>query len=193
MRFLISILPVLLAGVLVTGCSPAAPTSSRASAGAGSSTAVVTGDPSCTLALHAILREAGSLRVFGELQLRVTPRAGGGDAVASYQGHIGPVEDLDFTSLSVSVVPRLPGQGPAWTDVDKTDPGTTLTSILQFGNVAPMSPLLATALVDDPASFKAVVNAVGTTGGREAEGTMAPSTDVPESLRERQRLCFSAS
>jgi len=192
MRFLISVLPVLLAGVLVTGCSPAAPTSSRALAGAGSSSAVGTADSSCALALHAILRETGALRVVGEVQLRVEPGPGGGDAVVSYEGHIGPVEDLGFTSLSVSVVPRVPGQGPAWTDVDKADPGTTWTSILRFGNVALMSPLLATALVDDPASFKAVVNAVGATGGREAEGVVAPSTDVPESLRERQRLCFSA-
>lgn len=51
---------------------------------------------------------------------------------------------------------------------------------------------MALALVDDPSRFKAVVNVVAASGGREAEGLVGPRRSGPESLRERQRLCFGA-
>jgi hypothetical protein len=185
-----SSLPILL-GLLVAGCNPTAPTQPDASVGAGSFATVEAADARCTLTVHAILREAGSTATVGQVQFRVDPpEAESDDATVQYRGVYGPAGGLTFEVLSVGILSRLPGQGPTWTDIDKSDPGTTLGSVLEFGRVAPMSHAMAFALVDDPSSFKAVVNVVGASGGREAEGVVEPSRDAPESLRELQRLCF---
>jgi hypothetical protein len=53
-----------------------------------------------------------------------------------------------------------------------------------------MSQAMALALVEDPSSFKAVIDVGGATGGQEAEGVVEPDRTAPESLRDRQRLCF---
>lgn len=191
MRFPLSPFPLLLS-VFIAGCSPDGPT--QPVAGAGPSSSVVAADSHCTLAIHAVLREAGSTAAVGQVQFRVDPpQPGSSDATVEYRGVYGPNGGLTYGVLRVDLVSRIPGQAPAWTDSEKSDPGTTLTSLLQFGRVAPMSQAMALALVDDPSGFKAVVNVVGATGGREAEGVVGPRTDVPESLRERQRLCFGAS
>ena len=190
MRFPLAPLPLLL-GVLVGGCSPTMPTEPGASDTAPSSALVDAADADCTLNLHAILREAGSTATVGQVQFRIDPpEEGSADPSIQYRGVYGPTGGLTFEVLSVGIVSRIPGQAPTWTDVDKSDPGTTLTSVLQFGRVASMSRAMALALVDQPASFKTVVNVVGATGGREAEGLVEPDRDPPESLRERQRLCF---
>ena len=196
MRSLLSSFPLLLC-VLPAGCSPTAPTHADGSFGAGSSASADASaepsDASCTLALHAILREAGSTATFGQVQFRVdAPEPGSSDVTVRYGGVFGPTDDLDFDALSVGLSSRIPGQSPTWSDFDKSDPGTTLASVLRFGRVAPMSQAMALALVDDPTAFKAVVNVIGATGGREAEGVVEPTTRVPESLRERQRVCFGA-
>ncbi|HSH74817.1 MAG TPA: hypothetical protein VLA09_03950 [Longimicrobiales bacterium] len=183
----------LLLGVLSAGCDAATSTEPDATSGYGTSSVVEAGDASCTLAVHAILREAGSAVTVGQVQFRVDPpTSGSGDATVQYRGTFGPTDGLSHEVLSVGLLSRIPGQGPSWTDVDKNDPGNTLSSVLEFGRTASMSGDMALALVDDPSRFKAVVNVVGTTGGREAEGTVEPRTEVPESLRERQRLCFAA-
>ena len=190
MRFPVAPFPVLLCA-LVTGCGRTSPTQPDAPAGIVSYSAVQATDPDCTLNLHAILREAGSRAVVGQVQFRVhPPEPGHSDASVQYRGVYGPTGDLTFGALSVALLSRVPGQGPTWTDVEKSDPGTTLASTLHFGRVAPMSQAMALALVDGPSSFKTVLNPVGTTGGSEAEGVVEPNRTAPESLRDRQRLCF---
>ena len=190
MRFTPCPLPVLL-GVLAVGCSPSGPTEPVASADVMSPSVVDAADASCALNVHALLREAGSTAAVGQVQFRIDPpEPGSSDATVQYKGVYGPTGGLNFDVLSTELVGRVPEQLPTWTDVDKSDLGTTLTSVVEFGRVAPMSQAMALALVDDPSRFKAVVNVVGATGGREAEGIVEPSRDVPEFLRERQRLCF---
>ena len=190
MRFPLAPFPVLL-GMLVAGCGRTSPTQPDASAGAASYTVVEAADSSCTLKLHAVLREAESTIAVGQVQFQVDPpEAGSGDATVQYRGVYAPSGGLTYGVLSVSILSRVPEQTPTWTDYDKSDPGTTFLSALQFGRVASMSQAMALALVDTPSSFKAVVNVVGTTGGKEAEGSVEPSRTAPEPLRERQRLCF---
>lgn len=190
MRFPHSPLPLLL-GVLVVGCDPTATTQPDGFADARPFSSVAAAPSGCTLAIHAVLREAGSTAAVGQVQFRVDPpEPGSSDATVRYWGVYGPTGGPTFDVLSVSLVSRVPGQGPAWSDSEKGDPGTTLTAAIAFGRTAPMSQAMALALVDDPSGFKAVVNVVGTTGGREAEGSVEPRRDVPESLRERRRLCF---
>ena len=192
MRFPHSPFPLLL-GVLIAACNPATPTQPDASGGPGPSAAVLGADSRCTLHIHVILREAGSKAAVGQVQFRVDPpEPGSGEATVEYRGVFGPTGGRTYAVLGVGLLSRVPGQGPSWSDVDKSDPGTTLTSVVRFGRVAPMSQAMALALIDDPSGFKAVVNAVGATGGREAEGIVEPRRNVPESLRERRRLCFGA-
>jgi hypothetical protein len=186
-------LPVLL-GVLVAACGRTSPTQPDASVDAVSYAVVQAADSSCTLKLHAILSEAGSTAAVGQVQFQIhPPESGSSDATVEYRGVYGPSAGLVYDVLSVRVLSRIPGQAPTWTDYDKHDPGTTLTSVLQFGRVAQMSQDMALALVDAPSSFKAVVNVVGSTGGQEAEGIVEPSREAAEPLREHQRLCFGGS
>jgi hypothetical protein len=189
----------LVLGALVSGCSRTAGLAPTVAAGfdtanAGEATGSSAGAPAdgvCTLALHAVLRESGPAAV-GQIQLRIEPTPDGSGALVTYHGVVQP-STTDYSLLRVSVLPRLPGdQGPTWTDVGKHDPGTTIGDLVRFGNEAISSPALALALVDDASRFKAVVNVESTSGGTEAEGLVAPDRHVPETLRERQRLCFNA-
>ncbi len=191
MRFPLAPLPVLL-GVLFAACGEGSPTQPDALSGVVSSYAEIqAADASCTLKLHAILREAGSTAAVGQVQFRIDPpEPGSDDAIVHYRGVYRPAGDLSFDVLSVSVVSRVPAQTPTWTDIDKSDPGTTVTSLIQFGRAALMNPDLALALVDAPSSFKAVVNVVGSSGGQEAEGIVEPDRTAPEPLQDHQRLCF---
>lgn len=192
MRFPPSPIPVLL-GVLVAGCNPTAPTQPGASADARPSLSVEAADSPCTLTVHAVLRESGATAAVGQIQFRVDPpEPGSSDATVDYRGTYGRIGGLTFEVLRVALLSRVPEQAPTWSDVYKSDPGTTLTSLVKFGRVASMSQAMAQALVDDPSSFKAIVNVVGATGGKEAEGIVEPNRTVPEPVRERQRVCFGA-
>jgi hypothetical protein len=187
----LTVLPNLL-GILALGCGPSAPSAPTAPVAVGAFQTAVGADPSCTLALHAVLREAASTAVIGQIQFRIKPpQAGSTDAVVQYRGVYNPTNGYTYALLSAELVPRIPDQGPTWKDVSKGDPDAPLTAVLGFLRTAVMSPELAAALADDPTRYKAVVNVRGTTGGRSAEGTVEPTTDVPESLRERQRSCFA--
>jgi hypothetical protein len=178
-------------GLVAAGCNPTAPTEPDPSVAATLALAADAADARCTLALHAILREAGSGAAVGQVQFRVhPPEPGASDATVDYRGVYVPTEGRSFGVLSIALQSRVPDQGPTWSDSDKPDPGATLASVAHFSRVAPMSQAMALALVDDASRFKAVVNVRGTTGGREAEGLVEPSRNVPESLRDRQRLCF---
>jgi hypothetical protein len=182
--------PVVLV-LLLAGCDPVAPTDPGRSTVSAPALAAKAADSPCTLALHAILREPGSRAVVGRIQFRIDPpEPGSSDAIARYRGVYGPTDGQAFGVLTVGLLSRVPDQGPTWTDSDKTDPGATLTSVVHFADIAPMSQVMALALVDDASRFKAIVNVEGTTGGSEAEGLVDPSSNVPESLRERRRLCF---
>lgn len=176
-------------GFAVVACGRSSPTA-PVPAAPGASTAI--GSSPCGLALHAILREAGTARVVGQIQFRIEPAAeGSADATVSYAGVFAAM-GLDYTTLAASLLPRVPDQAPTWTDVQKSDPGTTLSEVLHFSGFASMSNELVLALVDDPARYKAVVQAEASSGGREAEGLVAPTRNVPETLRDRQRTCFGA-
>lgn len=183
--------PVLL-GVLVGGCGSASLIQPDASAGSVSYDVVDAADASCTLNLHAILREVGSTVTVGQVQFRVDPpESGSGDAIVQYQGVVGPTSGLDFGQLQSIGIELIDDLGQStWTDFDKHDAGTTALAALQFGHIASMSQATALALVNNASSFKAVVNVVASSGGKEAEGTVAPTRDVPESVRDIQRVCF---
>jgi hypothetical protein len=131
----------------------------------------------------------------GDVQLRIDPpKAGATDATVKYKGVFGPAAGLDFEQLQAMRIALVNEAGQStWTDYEKHDPGTTALAVLQFGRIASMSQATALALVDNAADFTAVVNVVGTTGGKEAEGVVAPTRDAPESLRDRQRICFGGS
>ena len=182
--------------VLIAACNPGAPTQPDGLTGTAPSLSVLSveaADSPCTLAVHAVLREEGSTAVVGQIQFRVDPpEPGSTDPTVEYRGVYGPTGGPTFGVLGVALVSRVPEQLPTWSDVDKNDPGATLISVARFARVASMSQAMALALVDDPSRFKAVVNVVGSTGGREAEGPVDPERNVPESLRDRQRLCFGA-
>ncbi|NNF14098.1 MAG: hypothetical protein HKN72_12780 [Gemmatimonadetes bacterium] len=191
MRFPHSVFPTLLLGALVSGCDSPAPTAPGSTLQNGPSFSVEAADARCTLSVHAILREAGSVATIGQVQFRIyPPDPGATDATVRYRGVFGPTSGLDFHTVSVGLESRVPAQTPTWTDVEKSDPGAPSSSIVKFGRTAPMSQEMAMALVDDASRFKAVINVVAASGGREAEGLVAPRRRVPESVRERQRLCF---
>lgn len=189
MRFRSLLIPALLAAV-AAGCEATASTTPETHVDS-PSLSMEAAESSCTLGLHAILREAGSQVVAGQIQFRIRPpEPGSSDATVEYRGVFGPVDDLDFDRLSVALVPRVPDQGPTWSHAQKSDPGQTLSSMLHYGGAVPMSQAMALALVDDASRFKAVVNVAGVSGGKEAEGVAAPRTQAPESVRELQRVCF---
>ena len=182
--------PVVL-GLVVAGCNPTAPTQPVPSAAAAPALALDVAGSACTLALHTTLREAGSAATVGQIQFRIEPpEPGSSDATVEYRGIYNPAGGPTFAVLEVALRSRLPEQGPVWSDSDKSDPGTTLTSVVRFGRTAPMAREMALALVNDASGFEAIVNVTGVTGGREAEGLVEPRRNVPESVRERQRLCF---
>lgn len=184
-------LPLLLLGAFVAGCDSDSPTEAGLAPSAVPSMTVYSSEASCTLAVHAILRESGSVATVGQVQFRISPPdPGATDANVQYRGIYRPTGDMDFSAVSVGLVSRVPDQSPTWTDIQKSDPGTPSLSIIEFGRTVSMSQEMALALVDDPSRFKAVVNVVAATGGREAEGLVAPRRRVPESLRDRQRTCF---
>lgn len=188
----LSPLPVsVLLGLLVAGCEAEAPTAPERSTSTASALSADAPDPRCTLALHAILRETGSEVTVGQVQFRVhPPEPGSSEATVEYRGVYGPTGGSAVAVLGVALRSRAPDQAPTWSDSDKTGPGGTLPSVAHFGRTAPMDLAMALALVDDPSRYRAIVNVATTTGGREAEGLVGPRTEVPESLRERQRLCF---
>jgi len=181
-------------GILSVGCGMASPVAPGAAQAGGSGSAMaVAADAdgaSCQVVLHAILREAGAVAVAGQIQVRIRPGEAGQDPVLSYSGVFGPTGDLQYSSLQSSIISRIPDQTPTWTDTQKADPGTTLSEVIRFGQETSIHPELVAALIDNASRFKAIVNVVGSSGGREAEGVVTPERREPESLRERRRLCF---
>jgi hypothetical protein len=145
----------------------------------------------CTLSLHAILREQDATRITGQVQLRIRPAEDGGDPVITYDGALAPAgAKLGYEALEVEILPRVPDQSPTWSDAKKADPGTTLGASNLFGGASVMPSALARALAADPSAFKTVVQVVGTTGGREAEGVLSPRREAPAELRAQPRACF---
>lgn len=184
--------PILLAA-LAAACNPAALTSPAlvASGAAGSASDHDQSESSCTVSVHAILHESEIDAVVGQVHFRIhPPEPGSDDPSVEYRGVYGPVGGPVFGVLEVSLVSRLPDDAPRWSDSNKSDPGTTLASVAHFGRTVPMSQDMALALIDNATNFKAVVNVIGATGGREAEGEVEPETRVPERLRHKERACF---
>ncbi len=148
-------------------------------------------DPRCLSSLHAILEDSTTSDVVGEVQFRLEPAGdGSGDALITYDGTLVTTDpDFVYTSLGLSIRSRLDDQGSIFDDYLKPEAGLPTSQIVQFGRVGIVDGALASALVDTPTDFRAVVAVQGVTGGKEAEGLVAPDRSAPESLHDRPR-CF---